>query len=122
MALAAVSGKLNPMASSGLGETSSDRATIASVTGSPSGSASSAGRAPGARKPDEGTHAPQAGDWIEVDATGEGSPRCGLILEILGEGRHTHFRVRWDEEHVSLFYPAERGFLVRRGAIGTGGQ
>jgi hypothetical protein len=23
-----------------------------------------------------------------------------------------HFRVRWDEEHMSLFYPAERHFIV----------
>lgn len=55
---------------------------------------------------------PRAGDWLEVDATGEGSPRRGVILEVLGSGRHTHFRVRWDKEHVSLFYPAERGYLV----------
>ena len=54
---------------------------------------------------------PRPGDWIEVDAS-EGSARRGVILEVLGEGRHQHFRVRWDEEHVSLFYPADSGFVV----------
>ena len=57
-------------------------------------------------------HTPEAGDWIEVAAAGEGPARRGMILELLGEGRHMHFRVRWDEEHVSLFYPAERQFIV----------
>jgi hypothetical protein len=57
-------------------------------------------------------HIPEAGDWIEVAAAGEGSPRRGMILEVLSEGRHMHFRVRWDEEHVSLFYPAEHHFIV----------
>lgn len=65
-------------------------------------------------------HTPVAGDWIEVAAAGEGSPRRGMILEVLGEGSHTHFRVRWDEEHVSLFYPAERHFVVRPGSARPG--
>lgn len=60
----------------------------------------------------DASHVPGAGDWIDVGAAGDGSPRRGMILEVLGEGRHMHFRVRWDEEHVSLFYPAERHFVV----------
>ena len=70
----------------------------------------------------EGARAPAAmpGDWIEVDATHEGTPRRGIILETLGTGKHTHFRVRWEEQHESLFYPAERGYIVhpRRTAAG----
>lgn len=58
----------------------------------------------------------ESGDWIEVDATQGGSPRRGLILETLGTGAHRHFRVRWDEQHESLFYPAGRGFVVHRKA------
>ncbi|HEY7934162.1 MAG TPA: DUF1918 domain-containing protein [Solirubrobacteraceae bacterium] len=54
---------------------------------------------------------PAPGDWIEVDAS-EGPARRGVILEVLGEGSHTHFRVRWDEEHISLLYPADRGFVI----------
>jgi len=64
-------------------------------------------------------HTPEAGDWIEVAAAGEGSLRRGMILEVLGEGRHLHFRVRWDEEHVSLFYPAERHFVVHPASAQT---
>ena len=32
--------------------------------------------------------------------------RHGLILEVLGHGEHEHYRVRWDEEHESIFYPS----------------
>lgn len=53
-----------------------------------------------------------AGDWIEVDGTGGASPRRGLILAVLGSGPHERFRVRWDEQHESLFYPAEQGFAI----------
>lgn len=54
----------------------------------------------------------RVGDWIEVDGTRGASPRRGVILEVLGAGVHEHFRVRWDEQHESLFYPAERGFVI----------
>jgi len=64
-------------------------------------------------------HTPEAGDWIEVAAAGESSPRRGMILKVLGEGRHMHFRIRWDEEHVSLFYPAEHRFVVHPASART---
>jgi hypothetical protein len=67
-------------------------------------------------------HTPEAGDWIEVAATGEGSPQRGVIVAVLGEDRHMHFRVRWDEEHVSLFYPAERRFIVHRASSRTSSE
>jgi hypothetical protein len=60
----------------------------------------------------EGERAAQQGDWIEVAGAREGSPRRGEILEVLGAGHHTHFRVRWDEEHESLFYPGTDHFIV----------
>lgn len=49
----------------------------------------------------------RAGDWIEVDAIGGGPGRRGQILELLGGPGHRHFKVRWDEQHVSLHFPAE---------------
>lgn len=52
---------------------------------------------------------PAAGHWIEVDDTAGGNPRRGQILEVLGSGAHLHYRVRWDEEHESLFYPDPQG-------------
>lgn len=67
------------------------------------------------RSPEEAV----AGDWIEADGTGGAPPRRGMILEVLGSGPHEHFRVRWDEQHESLFYPAEQGFAIHA-AAGTG--
>jgi hypothetical protein len=60
----------------------------------------------------------QPGDWIEVDGTRGAGPRRGQILEVVGFPEHVHFRVRWDEKHESLFYPAERGCIVHVGAPG----
>ncbi len=58
----------------------------------------------------------EAGDWLEVDAIPGGDPRRGEILEVLGAGPHLHFRVRWDDGHESLLYPApEGGIIVHHG-------
>lgn len=46
-------------------------------------------------------------DVIEVTGRRVGDvPRTGEILEVLGDPGHAHYRVRWDDEHESLFYPA----------------
>ena len=53
------------------------------------------------------------GDWVEVNGTQGANPRHGEILEVLGAEHHIHFRVRWDEQHESLLYPApEVGVIV----------
>jgi len=57
----------------------------------------------------------QPGDWIEVQGTRGAGPRRGEILAVIGSGPHIHFRVRWDEKHTSLFYPAERGWIAHAG-------
>ncbi len=45
------------------------------------------------------------GDWVVVHAHALGEPaREGLILEVLGTPGHERYRVRWDEEHESIFY------------------
>lgn len=49
----------------------------------------------------------QAGDWIEVDGLPGCAPRRGQILEVLGASGHEHYRVRWDEQHESIFFPTE---------------
>ena len=47
------------------------------------------------------------GDWLVIPPRGIADRgRRGLILEILGHGEHEHYRVRWDEEHESIFYPS----------------
>jgi Ala-tRNA(Pro) deacylase len=44
---------------------------------------------------------------IEVNGRRVGDKqRTGEILEVLGTPGHAHYRVRWDDGHESLFYPA----------------
>jgi hypothetical protein len=47
------------------------------------------------------------GDVIVVHGHSTREPgRTGVILEVLDAGSaHEHYRVRWDEEHESLFWP-----------------
>ncbi|MGZ8694133.1 MAG: DUF1918 domain-containing protein [Gaiellaceae bacterium] len=45
------------------------------------------------------------GDVVVVHGHSVGEPaRTGVILEVLGAPGHEHFRVRWDEEHESLYW------------------
>lgn len=50
---------------------------------------------------------PEAGDVIVVHGHSTGDPgRTGVILEVLNPASgHEHYRVRWDEEHESLYWP-----------------
>lgn len=60
------------------------------------------------------SHSPVAstGDWIVIEGrTASDHGRRGLILEVLGEPDHVHYRVKWDEAHESLFYPSG-GFSI----------
>lgn len=47
------------------------------------------------------------GDVVVVHGHTTGDPgRTGVILDVLDRASdHEHYRVRWDEEHVSLFWP-----------------
>jgi Domain of unknown function (DUF1918) len=50
---------------------------------------------------------PAAGDVVEVTGHRVGeAPRLGEILEVIGEGEHRHYRVRWDDGHESVYYPS----------------
>jgi hypothetical protein len=53
------------------------------------------------------------GDWLEVHSPGGGAPRRGQILELLGRPGHEHYRVRWTDNHESIFFPAEGTHVVR---------
>jgi len=47
----------------------------------------------------------EPGDVVVVHGHSTGDPaRTGVILEVLGAPDHEHYRVRWDEEHESLFW------------------
>jgi hypothetical protein len=56
-----------------------------------------------------------------------GPVRRGMILEVLGRPGHEHYRVRWDEQHESILFPADGVSIVRgashapTGAAGRGG-
>jgi hypothetical protein len=54
------------------------------------------------------------GDWLETRALHGGPGRRGEIVAVLGRSGHEHFRVRWDEQHESILYPADGVVLVRR--------
>ena len=47
------------------------------------------------------------GDWVETHGIHGQPSRRGQIIELLGQGEHEHYRVRWDELHESVLYPAD---------------
>jgi hypothetical protein len=49
----------------------------------------------------------RVGDLVVVEGhrVGQGR-RIGEILEVLGEPGHEHYRVRWDADRESVFYPS----------------
>ena len=51
---------------------------------------------------------------VEGHRVGEGR-RVGEILEVLGDPGHEHYRVRWDDEHESVYYPSSDATIRRRG-------
>ncbi len=58
------------------------------------------------------------GDWVVIHAHALGEPeRHGLILEVIGEPGHERYRVRWDEEHESIFYPGPDAEIRRKQAL-----
>ena len=48
----------------------------------------------------------EPGDVVAVTGHRVGErERAGEILEVLGDGDHPRFRVRWDDGRESMFYP-----------------
>jgi hypothetical protein len=54
------------------------------------------------------------GDWIEARGLYGQAPRRGEILELLGRDQHERYRVRWDEKHESILYPADGVVIIPR--------
>jgi hypothetical protein len=66
------------------------------------------------------TERPQPGDLVIVHGHRQGEPRrTGEILEVFGEPGHEHFNVRWEDEHVSVFYPSNDAIVQPRRKGGT---
>ena len=41
-------------------------------------------------------------------------PEPGLILEVIGSPGHERYRVRWDEEHESIYYPGSDATIEKQ--------
>ena len=55
------------------------------------------------------------GDVVAVTAHHVGeSERIGEILEVLGDAGAPHFRVRWEDDRETIFYPSNDS-VIRRG-------
>ena len=57
----------------------------------------------------------KVGDWLEARGIHGEPPRRGEIIELLGGPGHEHYKVRWDEQHESIVYPADGVNIVPRG-------
>lgn len=59
------------------------------------------------------------GDWLEVHGLPGLPSRRGQIIEVIGAPAHVRYRVRWDEQHESVCYPADGVILLpRKAAVG----
>ena len=43
--------------------------------------------------------------------------RTGLILEVIGSPGHERYRVRWDEEHETIYYPGSDATIEKQPAL-----
>ena len=58
----------------------------------------------------------KVGDEIVVDNMQIGHPpRKGQVLEAIGDGDTQHYRVKWDDGHESIFFPASTSHTVHLG-------
>lgn len=57
----------------------------------------------------------RVGDWLEARGIHGEPARRGKIVEVLGQPGHEHYRVRWDEQHESIVFPADGVSVVRHG-------
>lgn|GEM_PF-230694 len=56
----------------------------------------------------------RVGDEIVITGHSVGdAPRTAEILEVLGELGHERFRVRWEDGHESIFFPADDAIIRR---------
>ena len=64
--------------------------------------------------------AARPGDVVEILGHYVGdAPRTGEILEVIESGGRVHYRVRWEDDHESVYYPGSDA-VVRRGKRRTG--
>lgn len=55
-----------------------------------------------------------AGDLIVIHGHRLGeSTRTAEILEVLGEPGHEHYRVRWEDDRETIYYPGDDATIKR---------
>jgi Domain of unknown function (DUF1918) len=58
------------------------------------------------------------GDVIFIEGHHVGdSRRTGEILEVLGSPGHEHYRVRWDDDRETVFYPSSDATIRKHEAV-----
>jgi len=62
---------------------------------------------------------PRVGDWVQTRGIHGQQARHGEIVELIGTGEHERYRVRWDEAHESIVYPADGVLISRPGRGGA---
>jgi hypothetical protein len=66
----------------------------------------------GAERGGCGVHA-HAGDRIVVESAHVGQGRReGKILEVLADNGNEHYRVAWDDDHESIYFPSSDAHVV----------
>jgi len=56
----------------------------------------------------------RAGDEITISGHSVGdAPKTAVILAVLGDAGHERYRVRWEDGHESIYFPAEDATLTR---------
>jgi hypothetical protein len=55
----------------------------------------------------------RVGDLVEARGIHGGAAHRGEIVEILGTSGHEHYRVRWEDGHESIVFPADGVSIVR---------
>ena len=56
----------------------------------------------------------RVGDQLEARGIHGGAARRGRVIEIVGAPGHERYRVRWNEDHESIVFPADGVLLVPR--------
>jgi len=62
------------------------------------------------------------GDLLEARGIHGGAARRGEVIEILGAAGREHYRVRWDENHESIVFPADGVNVVPRARAKAAGH
>jgi Domain of unknown function (DUF1918) len=56
------------------------------------------------------------GDLVVVEGHHVGeSRRIGEVVEVLGSPGHEHYRVRWDDDRETVFYPSSDATIRKHG-------